>query len=269
MLVLYRSIMNDIPFSTSPNPASLFLTANLKSTLHKIRYVIDKRQGLTCILGDVGMGKSTLVRLLVSEYQAREDTKVCFIPTPSYSSDFAFLKGICADQGLPARRSLFDQEQSLQTYLLQQLVEGRNVVVFLDEAQKLNGKMLEQVRAMLNFETDEKKLIQVVLAGQLELRDRLRSPDKKSLRSRIFAPSILDALSLDEMSSMIGHRCQYAEISNPFSADIIERIYEKTGGVPREVLKLCAMAYEMMNLSGASSVTLEILDAATDEAVLT
>lgn len=256
------------PFSTSPNPASLYLTANLKSTLHKIKYVIDKRQGLTCILGDVGMGKSTLVRLLVGEYKAREDCQVCFVPTPSYSSDFAFLKGICADFGLPPKRSLFDQEQSLQAYLIERLTEGKNVVVFLDEAQKLNGKMLEQVRAMLNFETNHAKLIQLVLAGQLELRDRLKSPDKKALRSRIFAPSILDALSLDETKAMIRHRCEYAEITNPFPDAIIERVYEQTGGVPREVLKLCAMAYEMMNLSGLREVSLDILSAAQDEAIL-
>jgi general secretion pathway protein A len=263
------AIMSETPFSTSPNPASLYLTSNLRSTLHKIRYVIDRRQGLTCVLGDVGMGKSTLTRLLVSEYQAREDAIVCFVPTPSYSSDFAFLKGICADLGLPAKRSLFDQEQALHGYLMEQIKAGKNVIVFLDEAQKLNGKMLEQVRGMLNFETNKAKMIQLVLAGQLELRDRLRSPDKRALRSRIFAPSILDALSLEETHAMIAHRCQWAAIRNPFPPQIIDSIYHKTAGVPREILKLCAMSYEMMNLTGSKEVTDELLDTATDEAILT
>jgi general secretion pathway protein A len=260
--------VNIPPFSTSPNPASMYLTPGLQSTLHKIKYVIDKRQGLTCVLGDVGMGKSTLVRLLFGEYSAREDVVACFIPTPSYSSDFAFLKGICADFKLPPKRSLYDQEQLLQGYLMERLIENRNVVVFLDEAQKLNGKMLEQVRSMLNFETNDAKMIQIVLAGQLELRDRLRSPDKKALRSRIFAPSILDALALDETCAMIAHRCQYAGIPNPFTDEIVEKIYAQTGGVPREVLKVCAMAYEYMGFMGGTFVTEEALAGAVLEAVL-
>lgn len=259
--------MND-PFSTSPSPASLFLTPGLKSAIHKTKYTIDRRQGLTCILGDVGMGKSSILRLLYGDYAAQDEAIASFIPTPSFKSDFAFLRSICQDFGLPARRSLYEQEQELRAFLIEQTQQGKNVVVFLDEAQRLDNKMLELVRAMLNFETNTMKLIQIVLCGQIELRDRLREPSKKAIRSRIFAPSVLDPLSLGETRAMIKHRCEIVEIDVPFTDDAVQQIYDISAGVPREILKLCAVSYELARLNGSSVVSVELLNEAVPEAAL-
>lgn len=259
---------NLTPFSISPNPINLYLTPGIKSVLHKVRFTIDKRQGLTCVLGDVGMGKSSVLRLLYADYTAREDTLVSLIPTPSFTSDFAFLKGICGDLGITPKRSLFDQEQALRQFLIEKFEADQNVVIFIDEAQRLNGKMLEQIRSMLNFETNTAKLIQIVLAGQLELRDRLLDPSKRAIRSRIFAPSVLDPLSLGETTAMIAHRCELAEIKNPFLDKIVESIYEITAGVPREILKICSVAYEIMQLKNEQMVTENTLEAAKIDAVL-
>jgi general secretion pathway protein A len=166
--------MIEDPFSLSPNPATLFITPGLKSALHKTRYTISKRQGLTCILGDVGMGKSSVVRLLYGDFLAREDCRTAFIPNPSFKSDFAFLQGLCGELEVSLRKSYFKQENELKNYLADQYSNKINVVIFVDEAQKLDQKMLESIRSMLNFETNTAKLIQFVLAGQLELRDRLK-----------------------------------------------------------------------------------------------
>ena len=272
-LPLIPTIANGIsktmkPFSISPNPASLYLTAGLKSVIAKVRYTIEERQGLTCILGDVGMGKSSVLRLLFGEYEANEGVIACLIPTPSYATEFAFLKGLCNEIGLPPKRSLYDQEDILKTFLVERYREGKNVVVFIDEAQRLKGKMLEQVRAMLNFETSQEKLIQIVMAGQLELRDRLKDPSKKAIRSRIFAPSILDPLSPAETKSMIEFRCELADIQVPFSDEAITTIYNSTSGVPREVLKICAVTYQIMQLKGEKQASFETITEALSEAVL-
>jgi len=248
------------PFSISPNPNSLYLTSSLKTVVAKVNYTIDQRQGLTCVLGDVGMGKSSLLRLLFGEYQADENIKTCFIPTPSFTSEFAFLKGICNEFGIKPKRSLYDQEAALQSYLLQEYSAGKNVVVFIDEAQRLNGKMLEQVRAILNFETNEDKLIQIVLAGQLELRDRLKDPTKKAIRSRIFAPSLLAPLSYDDTKAVLEHRCKLADISLPFADSAIKAIYDHCGGIPREILKLAALSYELGRRSNQSIITSELIE---------
>lgn len=259
-------MIDDTPFSLSPNPNCLYLTAGLRAVTHKVRFTIDKRQGLTCILGDIGLGKSTILRFLHSEYDAKEEVLCTFIPTPVFSSDFAMLKNICSDFGLAAKRSLYDQQQAFMDFLIEQYKDGKNVVVFIDEAQKLDSKALELIRAMLNLENYRHKLVQVIFAGQLELRDRLLQDKNKALYSRIFAPSLLDPLTLEETIGMIEHRCKFAEIENPFPRLTIERLYEMTGGVPRESLKICALSYELINIAGLKTVTVEMLEEAVKEA---
>lgn len=266
--LVYMGNMRKKPFSISPNPAFLFLTPSLKATLHKTRYVIDERQGLTAILGDVGLGKSSIVRLLAAEYQAREDTRAALIPTPNFVSDFAFVREVCGEFGLSARRSLQAQEQELRNFLLAVYADGHNAVLFIDEAQRLSAKMLEQIRAFLNYETDEDKLIQIVLVGQIELLEVLRDPKRKAIRSRLFAPSILDPLSLTETRQMLGFRCELAEVRNPFPDETIDAVYAITGGVPRDVLKVCAIAYELAKLNGETTVPAEAIAYAAEQARL-
>lgn len=258
----------DTPFSISPNPNSLYVTPSLKGVFHKVRYTLDKRQGLTCILGDIGLGKSTVLRFLHAEYDAREDIKTTLIPTPVFPSDFAMMKSICQDLGIPPKRSLADQQQALQDFLIEEYKAGKNIVVFIDEAQKLDNKMLEMIRAMLNLENYRHKLIQIVLAGQLELKDRLLTKKNEALKSRIFAHSLLSPLNAEEVSAMIDHRCQIAEVKNPFSKEAIETVYDLSGGVPRTALKLCALTYSLLELSGTDSATPELVEAAADEGIL-
>lgn len=256
------------PFSISPNPSLLYLTPSLKSTIHKVHYVIENRQGLTAILGDIGLGKSTVLRYLLGQYVGRDDVVTALIPSPNFPSDFAFLKSLCGDFGLQPRRSMVDQEQELRRFLISLYTEDKTAVIFIDESQRLTGKMLELVRVLLNFETEDTKLIQIVLAGQLELRAKLMDPSKRAIRSRIFAPSLLAPLSLAETREMVAFRCEQAQVTNPFPDPTIETIYASTGGVPRDVLKVCAVAWDMAQLSGDARVLPEMIEAAAAEAML-
>lgn len=253
------------PFSISPNPNSLYLTPSLKTVIAKVRYTLEERQGLTCILGDVGMGKSSLLRLLFGEYQADENFKTCFIPTPSFKSEFAFLKAICNEFGIKPKRSLYDQQSALQSYLIDQYKQNKNVVVFIDEAQRLDGKMLEEVRVMLNFETNQDKLVQIVLAAQLELRDRLKDPTKKAIKSRIFAPSLLAPLSLEDTKAMLEYRCKLSDIRMPFADSAIKTIYDVASGIPRELLKLAALSYELGQRANQQLITAELVELVKEE----
>jgi general secretion pathway protein A len=255
------------PFSISPNPLLLYLTPALQVTLEKVRFVVDSRQGLTAILGDVGLGKSTVIRYLFNEYDARDDVAATMIPSPNFPSEFAFLKKICADFGLPARRSMADQENELRSFLLSLYAQDRVCVVFIDEAQRLPGRQLELVRTLLNFETDETKLIQVVLSAQLELRVKLMDSSKKALRSRIFAPSMLAPLSLKETEEMVNFRCQQADVHNPFTREAIESLYTITGGVPREILKVAAVAWKFSEADG-HKIAPDLISEAAGEAIL-
>jgi general secretion pathway protein A len=253
------------PFSISPNPNSLYVTPSLRAVLTKIRFTIQKGQGITLLLGDVGLGKSTVLRFLHSEYDAREDVITTFIPTPDFPSNFSMLKSICMDFGLEPRRSYQSQQDDFQGYLLEQFTQKKNVVLFIDEANLLTNSQLEMLRGWLNFESPTRKLCQIVLSGQIELRERLKSDAQKALRSRISTYSLLDPLTPEETKDMIDFRCTWAQIKNPFTAEVTERIYEVTGGVPRSILKLCALAYEMKLMNGQELVPLEFIDGASEE----
>ena len=256
---------NDTPFSISPNPLSLHLTDSLKAVIHKCRYVINHRQGLSCILGDVGLGKSTMLRYLWSEYGARDDCRTFLIPTPNYPSPFAMLKEISLGLGLEPKSSRNAQERLLNDYLVEQFSEGRNIILFIDEGQNLDNKQLELLRGILNFETNEEKLVQIVLAGQLELKTKLDNKRNKYLKSRIVMYSTLNALTLNETKEMIATKCSYAEIPNPFSDNAVERIYKQTAGVPRSVLKMCSLLYVLMKEYNLDEIPADEIENITDE----
>ena len=252
--------MIDTPFSISPNPSALFLTPSLKAALHKIRYTIDKRQGLTCLLGDAGMGKSSVLRLLYGSYQSEPSVTTAFLPDPEFTTTFAFVRSICQEFDVSPRRSLHDQKNALKDFIVTQAETGQNVVLLLDEAQGLDASMLEIIRSFLNYESNRAKLLQIVMAGQLELRNRLKLPANKALKSRIIMYSLLDPLSFSETKAMIAHRCEMAEITVPFSDEVLTRVYEAAGGVPREILRLCANAYELAQVEDESTVSLRTVE---------
>ena len=260
--------MKTTPFSLSPSPNLLYVTPAIESTLNKIRHLVDYRQGLSAIMGDVGLGKSTILRYLWQEMEMRDDTRIAAILSPNFPTDFAFLKSICGEFGIPPKRSMVAQEQALREFLVTLAAEDRTAVVLVDEAQRLKGPQLEMVRTLLNFETSDYKMIQIVLIGQLELRTKLTDESKRALRSRIFAPSILSALSPDETRDMVQFRCDKAKIENPFPPATIEKIYNFTGGVPREVLKVCQIMFAMGERIELPEIPPDWVEPAASEVIL-
>jgi general secretion pathway protein A len=256
------------PFNLSPDPKYLYLTPQLQTAIHKLNYVIERRQGASVVLGDLGLGKSSLLRLVLRDYVTRDDYRLAYIPTPNFKSDYAFLKAICRELRLPPRRSLLDQQEELQHFCLDELEAGRNVLLLLDEGQKLDNRMLEVLRTLLNYETDDAKSLQVIVAGQLEMQERLSDPKNRALKSRIFAPTILSPLSLDETREMIAFRCNLAGERSPFDDGAVGAIYERTGGIPREVIAVCQMAWNLRELTAADEVTAAFVEPAATEARL-
>ena len=256
------------PFSLTPDPSLLYLTPALNTVLFKARYVVEQRQGLTCILGDVGLGKSSVLRHLHAGIAASDEFQAAFLPSPSYPSDFALLKAICNEFGIAPKRSMLAQEGAVREFLVSLYKEDRTAVVFIDEAQRLPGKQMELIRTLNNFETNKVKLIQIVLAAQLELQNKLRDPSKKAIKSRIFFPSLLSSLSLPEAREMLAFRCEKSLIPNPFPDESVEAIYNVAGGVPREILKIAAAGYAMMKMRGASTVPAGAIPQLAQEATI-
>ena len=252
-------------FKLVSDPRTLYLTNTLKDTTDKVHFTIQKRLGLTCILGDIGLGKTSVLRLLHWQYEDdKENYITTIIPTPKFSSDFAMLKQICADFDVPAKRSFYEQQKAFEIWLAKKYQENKNVVVFIDEAQKLKNQELELIRIMLNLETYDHKLIQIILAGQLELREKLLDPKNKALYSRVFTPSVLSPLTLDEAKRMIAFRCHIFEMENPFSDESIELLYQQTKGIPREIVKLVLESYRL-SIKDSIPITPQLIQTASKQ----
>lgn len=254
-------------FSISPNPRFFYLTPSVDAAIAKTKYVIRARQGLTTIIGDVGLGKTSLLRLLFNEYDDDPQHTAAFIVNPKQTSETAFLKAICTEFGVKTKRSQRETEYELRSFLIEQYQAEKNVVLFIDEAQQLKGPMFEQIRQILNFETDETKLITIVMAGQVELRYKLADRTKRALVSRIAVSSTLDALTLEETGEMIEYRCSQAKVSNPFAPAAVEAVYQWSKGVPREAIKLCAMSVQYAEMNRLTHIPADLVEVAASDIV--
>lgn len=254
-------------FSISPNPRFFYVTPNVRAAIAKTQYVIRARQGLTTIIGDVGLGKTSLLRLLYNEYDDNPDFTAAFIVNPKQTSETAFLKAICTEFGVKTKRSQRETEYELRAFLVDEYKAARNIVLFIDEAQQLRGPMFEQIRQILNFETDDTKLINIVLAGQVELRYKLADRSKRALVSRIAVSSTLDALTPEETAGMIDFRCTVAGVKSPFEPEAVQVIYQWSRGIPREVIKLCAISVQYAALNGLNQIPADLVEMASGDIV--
>ncbi len=222
------------PFSLSPDPRYFYVSLQHKATLAKVTYATEQRQGLSVVYGDVGVGKTTIARRLYQVYRDREDFYTAYIPTPLFPSDFQFLKSICAEFGLSPKRSKLLQLAAFEEFLINVLKEDKTVLLIIDEAQGLVGQQFELIRQLLNFETNTQKLLQIVLIGQNELRNKLRL--KRALASRVATKSTLEPLHFEDTRSMINFRVMVAGRQMPLFTDAaLTRIYNYSRGMPRDI----------------------------------
>lgn len=236
--LLDRYGLTQTPFSVSPDPKFLYQTPQHKRALAQIRFTVQDRQGLAVLYGDVGMGKSTLVRKLYDLYRADNAYEIILLTNPDPTSALQLLKRITDACELPRKRSRLDQMQELEAFLVDRFREGKNTVLLIDEAQLLRGEQFELIRQLTNFESASSKMIQIVLAGQNNLRGKLRL--KKALLSRAVTVMTLDPLTLDETQAMIEYRLRVGGRSEPlFEDDAVREVYRLSKGVPREIIKLC------------------------------
>jgi len=233
------------PFSLSPDPRFFFLSAQHKTALAKITYTAEQRQGLSVVYGDVGVGKTTIARRIYQIYNDNTQYETAYLPMPIFPSEFQFLKAICSEFGLPPKRSKYAQIELLNTYLIDVWQQDKNALLIIDEAQALVGQQFELIRQLLNFESNTQKLIQIILIGQNELRNKLRL--KKPLRSRIATRSTIEPLDLLDTRDMINFRIMVAGRTEPlFTDDAIELVYDHSHGMPRDI---CALGLNVLPLA--------------------
>lgn len=229
--------LKEEPFSTVPSPRYFFLTSTHSTALEKTAYVVGARKGLAVVFGDTGAGKSSLARLLHQKFLDAGFLSSLLI-NPSYPTANSLLRTIAQELGTPQTSRSFKGTLDLfkAHVWANAAVDGRTMVLIIDEAQTLRPPLLELLRQLVNYETNDAKLLQLVLFAQDELRNTLARPSLRNFRSRIVMASNLDRLSLDELQAMLRFRWGVATggAPHPFTDEAVALIFEHATGVPRE-----------------------------------
>jgi general secretion pathway protein A len=234
--------LTEPPFDITPNPRFLFYSAKHREAYNHLLYGIRERKGFVQLTGEVGAGKTTLCRAMLE--QLNDHYSTALILNPVMSAD-ELMKAIAMEYGLPVNG--LDRLNTLAVinqFLLQQVERGKETVLIIDEAQDLTDELLEQVRLLSNLETDNRKLLQIVLMGQPELRDRLNNPRLKQLRQRITVRYHLWPLSRHEVQQYVRHRLQVSGANGTprFTQPALWRVHLYSGGIPRLVNAVCDKA---------------------------
>lgn len=229
------------PFNITPDPGFLYLSPSHREGLAQLRYGIEARRGFIVLTGEVGTGKTTLIQSLLSQLPETTHTALIF---SSIANSLDLLRYVCEEfklvEPLEHIRDFHDYMYLLNVFLLRRYREGENTALIIDEAQNLPSDVLESVRLLSNFETTKDKLLQILLAGQPELNDRLNAPQLRQLKQRVTLRHHLRALTLNECQEYIASRVKHAGgNSRLFTSRAIEAIHRYSGGLPRLVNVIC------------------------------
>jgi general secretion pathway protein A len=255
--------LRETPFSPTPDPKFLFQSTRHREALAQLLYGVRERKGFIVLTGEIGTGKTTLLRTLLSRLDA--DTHVAYIHNSALEIE-GLLEYMLQDWGVKSEATTHAQRLfELNEFLIDQHRQGLSPVLIIDEAQNLSIPTLEAVRLLSNFETSSQKLMQILLVGQPELRDKLNTPELRQLKQRIGLRCHIGPLSPEETRLYIRHRLRIAGASDAgiFTDAAIQRITEYSEGIPRVVNIVC----DHCLLSGFADSKRRIDAGVVDEAV--
>jgi general secretion pathway protein A len=234
--------LKEKPFNPTPDPRFLYLTSAHREALAQLEYGVKERRGFMVLIGEVGTGKTTLLRTLLDRLDSTTETAFVFNSMMSFDQILAY---IVEDFGIvAAKESHAHRLVALNHFLIERVRRGLNTVLIIDEAQNLDAASLEQVRLLSNFETTNEKLLQILLVGQPELKAKLALPELRQLKQRIGLRCTIHPLSPADAAEYIQHRLAVAGLEDStrmpiFTGGAVERICSYSRGVPRVVNLLC------------------------------
>ena len=268
MYVTYFGLKRE-PFSIAPDPRYLFMSERHREALAHLLYGINAGGGFVLLTGEIGAGKTTVCRAFLEQIPRR--CNVAYIFNPKLTV-IELLKSICDEFHVPhpehgSGATIKDYIDPLNEFLLKTHSVGQNNVLIIDEAQNLSPDVLEQLRLLTNLETSERKLLQIILIGQPELRGMLAQPSLEQLAQRVIARFHLDALSAEETRQYIQHRLNVSGLKGalPFTTKAVTRIHSSARGIPRRINLLCDRALLGAFVEGVPIVDERIVDKAATE----
>ena len=198
----------DEPYSTSPNPRFLYISPTHNLALEKTKWTISAKRGLALVFDPVGTGKTTLARELALRMMDEKDVQYVFITNPNFPTPNQLLRAINQEFAVgQTSKNYLELLNIFKEFVTRQAVaHGKTLVLIIDEAQTLKGPLLELIRQLMNYESNDEKFLQVVLFAQEEFRGRLQHPRYRNLVNRAAMSSSLEALSLTETGAMLRHR---------------------------------------------------------------
>src|ERR671934_1163817 len=231
--------LREAPFAPTPDPKFLFQSARHREALAQLIYGVRERKGFIVLTGEIGTGKTTLLRTLLERLDA--STPVAYVHNSALGIE-GLLEYILQDWGVKSRASTHAQRLfELNEFLIDQHAKGMSPVLVIDEAQNLTVETLEAVRLLSNFETSSQKLMQILLVGQPELREKLNLPELRQLKQRVGLRCHIAPLSPEEARQYIRHRLRIAGATDAgiFSDAAIQKIQEYSQGTPRVINIVC------------------------------
>ncbi len=264
---MYQQFFNisQKPFSIAPDPAFLYMSDGHREALAHLRYGLENDGGFVLLTGEVGAGKTTVCRCLLEQVPA--DTNIAFIINPKLTP-LELLASICDELKIDYHRGAGGKEliDAVNDYLLAVHAGGGRTVLIIDEAQNLDFEVLEQIRMLTNLETNERKLLQIIMLGQPELQEKLADPQLKQLAQRISARHHLGPLNREETAAYVRHRLTVAGLSpDVFSDRSLKKLFSLSAGIPRLINMVCDRALLAAYTKGIHRVDTKLLTAAAGE----
>ena len=238
---MYRSFfgLRAAPFGASPDPRFLYMMPQIQEVLACLQYGIATRKGFVVMTGEVGTGKTTILKTVLSTFSQDRVSSAFVFNLRLEVLDF--LEFVLSDFGIaPASRTKSGMLLQLNRWLIERFRERRLCVIVVDEAQNLSLDLLEEIRLLTNLETSSEKLLQIVLSGQPELEQKLRDPNVRQLRQRVSVWCRTQPLTAEQTAAYINERLRIAGARETiFSADAMVRIHHYSKGIPRLINLIC------------------------------